>query len=122
MGNKIIGTDSRPIGVTGTQPVARVRDAASGAAAESTAIPQEVRITDGARQLAALEQAIAQLPVVNAARVEAVAVALERGQYRIDADQIADRLIRTEADLTAAARGNSAVNRDSDLPADSRER
>jgi negative regulator of flagellin synthesis FlgM len=58
-----------------------------------------VRITEKAKQLAALEQAIKAMPAVDEARVAEVRRAIEEGRYEVNAERIADKLLRTERDL-----------------------
>ncbi len=103
MTNKINGVDSRlgPIGAS--QPVARSRENTLNepAAGESRS---GVQITDGARQLAALEKAIAAAPVVDDARVSAVARAIDEGRYTVQPGRIADKLLRMDQELAATLR------------------
>lgn len=58
-----------------------------------------VELTDGARLLERLEKSLADLPGVDAARVAEVKTAIENGDYQIDADAIADAMIRFERSL-----------------------
>jgi len=103
MNTKIDGVETRPVAVTGGQPVARVRDVATGdEAAASPAGGADVSITEGARQLATLEKAIAALPIVDDARVAATSLALEQGRYQADPQRIADRLIRMDYEMSSA--------------------
>ena len=103
MSNKINGVDSRLGPVTGPQPVTRGR--APGANdTGSTGVRDGVQITDGARQLASLEKAIAALPVVDQARVDAVSREIDEGRYALQPQKIADRLIRMDQEFSAAAR------------------
>lgn len=103
MNTKINGVETRPVAVSGGQPVARVRDVATGEDAAATAAgAAEVSITDSARQLATLEKAIAALPIVDDARVAATSLALEQGRYQADPQRIADRLIRMDYELSSA--------------------
>jgi len=60
-----------------------------------------VQITDQARQLAALERAVQDAPVVNEARVAAVRLAVEEGRYEVVPERIADKLLRMEHELRA---------------------
>lgn len=103
MTNKISGADSRLGPVSGAAPVARTRAPASGDPGAGGG-DAGVRITDGARQLASLEKAIAALPVLDEARVAAVAKSLEEGRFVIDPQRVADKLLRMDQDLSAAAR------------------
>jgi negative regulator of flagellin synthesis FlgM len=103
MANKISGIDGRPVQVGGGAPVSRVRDAtAEGKKAETTGAPSNIDVSDTARALAALENKIAGLPVVNESRVEAVRRALDEGRYHVDAQRVADKMMRFEGDLLAA--------------------
>lgn len=106
MNTKINGVDARPVGVSGGQPVARVRDVATGEDPAGTAVGSpDVSITDGARQLATLEKAIAALPVVDDARVAAASLAIEQGRYQVDSQKVADKLLRMDYDLERAGGG-----------------
>lgn len=106
MDTKINGVEPRAIGVAGSQPVSRLRETASGADSGAAGLAgADVSITDGARQLATLEKAIAALPVVDEARVSATALALEQGRYHADPLRIADRLIRSGAEMSDAGGG-----------------
>ncbi len=103
MNTKINGVDTRPVGVSGGQPVTRVRDVATGEeAAGAAAGGSDVSVSDGARQLANLEKAIAALPVVDDARVAATSLAIEQGRYQVDSQKVADKLIRMDYELSKA--------------------
>jgi negative regulator of flagellin synthesis FlgM len=41
------------------------------------------------------------MPVVNESRVEAVRRALDEGRYHVDAQRVADKMMRFEGDLLA---------------------
>jgi negative regulator of flagellin synthesis FlgM len=101
--SKITGFQNRPVQVGTDKTVSRPRDGASsssGAAAQS--VPgSPVRITDQARQLAALEQAVQSTPVVNEARVATIQKAIEEGRYEVVPERIADNLLRMEQELRA---------------------
>jgi negative regulator of flagellin synthesis FlgM len=99
--SKITGFDNRPAPVGADKAVGRARDAAA-APAEKTAAGSPVRITDQARQLAALEQAMQSAPIVDETRVAAIRQAIEDGSYEVSPERIADKLLRMDRDLTAA--------------------
>ncbi len=103
MTNKINGIDARLAPVAAGSPVARGRAPASSDSGQDSG-DSGVRITDGARQLASLEKAIAALPVVDQERVDAVSRALADGRYSVDPQRVADRLLRMDQDLAAARR------------------
>jgi negative regulator of flagellin synthesis FlgM len=101
--SKITGYSNRPVQVGTDKSVSRARDAASSAPeATGTGAASPVRITDQARQLAALEQAVHAAPVVNEARVAEVRTAIEEGRYEVHPERIADKLLRQDRDLGAA--------------------
>lgn len=103
MSNKINGVDTRLGPVSGAQPVARTRSPDSNESG-STGVRDGVQITSGARQLASLEKAIAALPVVDQARVDAVSREIDEGRYDVQPQKIADRLLRMDQEFSAAAR------------------
>jgi negative regulator of flagellin synthesis FlgM len=99
--DKIGGYGNRPVQTGADKTVARERDAATSASksAQAGKAATPVRITDQARQLAALERAVHDTPVVNDARVAAVRTALEEGRYEVSPERIADKLLRMEQEL-----------------------
>jgi len=103
MSNKISGVDSRLGPVGASQPVARSREKSLNEPASGES-RSGVQITDGARQLAALEKAIAAAPVVDDARVSAVSRAIDDGSYTVQPGRIADKLLRMDQELGATLR------------------
>ena len=101
MTTKIDGLHSRPVHVGTDRKVSSTSDAAATPAKSQVAAMSPVRITDQARQLAALEHALNDVPVVNESRVEAIRLAIETGQYEVNPERIADKLLRTERELSA---------------------
>ena len=101
MTNKIGGYGNRPVHNGTGKSVSRERDAGTSASqsAEGSKAATPVRITDQARQLAALERAVQDAPVVNEARVAAVRLAIEEGRYEVVPERIADKLLRMEHEL-----------------------
>jgi negative regulator of flagellin synthesis FlgM len=99
--NKIGGYGNRPVQTGADKTIARERDAATSASksAEAGKAAMPVRITDQARQLAALERAVQDTPVMNDARVAAVRTALEEGHYEVSPERIAEKLLRMEQEL-----------------------
>ena len=73
-----------------------------GRKAETAVSSSNIDVSDTARTLAALEEKIASTPVVSEARVEAVRRALDEGRYHVDAQRVADKMMRFESDLLAA--------------------
>lgn len=101
MTNKVGGFDSRPIQVGTDRNIKRSSSAASSATAGASASAggSSVQITDSARQLAALEAAIKDLPAVDEAKVAELRNAIESGSYEVDGARIADKLLQMDSEL-----------------------
>jgi negative regulator of flagellin synthesis FlgM len=98
--NKIGGYGNRPVHNGTDKSVSRERDAGTSASKSAEAkAATPVRITDQARQLAALERAVQGTPVVNEARVASIRLAVEEGRYEVVPERIADKLLRMEHEL-----------------------
>ncbi len=67
------------------------------APAASSSTADQVTLTTSARSLQKLSEAIAQTPVVDAAKVATIKQALGSGTYTIDASRIADKMIQAES-------------------------
>lgn len=72
-------------------------DAASGAASRGGKEP--VVLTERGQRLEQLEKAALELPAVDRTRVDAVKADIASGNYKVDVDNIADILMRTEAEF-----------------------
>jgi negative regulator of flagellin synthesis FlgM len=97
--NKIGGFENRPVLVSTDRKVVRSEDAPANPAG-TTAASDPVRITDEAKQLAALEQAIKSMPAIDEQRVAEVRRQLDEGRYEVNPGRIADKLLRFERDLS----------------------
>ncbi|GMU68510.1 MAG: hypothetical protein AMXMBFR37_08430 [Steroidobacteraceae bacterium] len=98
MSTKINGLVSGPAKVGENQPVARSRGADTGGEHGAQA-GTGVHITEAARQLAALEQYVKDLPVVDEVRVAALRSAIQLGHYKFDPEATATKLMCLERDL-----------------------
>jgi len=107
---KIGGVDTPgPASVTSGRAVQRPQDATSaGTQGSAEGASQDVQITGTARQLAALEQAIRELPAVNETRVAQIRTALEQGTYTIRPEHIADHLMQLEKALSPLSDSDQA--------------
>ncbi len=72
---------------------------ASAANASASQTGDTVTLTDSARSLQKIEEAVAKAPVVNAAKVAAVKQAVSSGTYQVKAGQVADKLLQFERGL-----------------------
>ena len=100
MSTKIGGFQNRPVQVSTEKSAAPARDGQKSSAS-TVAAGNSVRITDQARQLATLEQALQGMPIVNETRVAEIREAIEQGRYEVVPERIADRLMRMDRDLGA---------------------
>jgi len=103
---RIKGTDSSPVDSGAARAVDRVRRTTATGAPGTPAQPRadSVHITDSARQLTGLQRAIDELPDIDTRRVADLQHSIDRGQYRIDAERIADRLLQLESELAGNGR------------------
>lgn len=104
MTNKIGGSgiDKGAVQISTDRAVKHAKDAAGAAPAaptQPTNASGGVQITDSARQLAALERAIREMPDVDEAKVAQVRAAIAQGSYNVSPERIADKLIRLENEL-----------------------
>jgi negative regulator of flagellin synthesis FlgM len=97
---KITGFENRPVQVGTDKKVSRAGDSATPPAESAAAGVSPVRITDAAKQLAALEQTLQGSAPVNEARVNAIRSAIEEGRYQVNPEVIADKLMRVERELS----------------------
>jgi negative regulator of flagellin synthesis FlgM len=89
-------------GAKGTTAVAEKTgsDAAAGAAATAASQSSDhVTLTDSARSLQKIEEAIAKAPAVDTAKVASIKQAVSDGTYQIDTGRIADKLLQFERGL-----------------------
>jgi len=98
---KITGYQNTPVQVGTDKSVSRAKDGAASSAEVASKPANPVQITDQARQLAALEQTVNSVPVVNEAKVARIRQAIEDGSYQVSAERIADKLLRMDRDLGA---------------------
>jgi negative regulator of flagellin synthesis FlgM len=102
---RIKGTDTSAIDAGKARDIAAPRRGASVSGAPATAASKpsdSVSITDAARRLAALQEQLAAMPEVDAARVTELRQQVEQGKYKANPGAIADRLLQLERDFAAA--------------------
>lgn len=107
MANRIKGLDGGSIGAGSSNPIEKIRiSTAVGSAGADSSSPtniDNVHITQSARSLAALSRAVSETPDIDSGRVAAVQQAIDAGQYTINPERIAARLLQLEQDLGSAA-------------------
>lgn len=80
--------------------VSRGGEAATGRPAVGTSGGDDsLRLTDTATLLRQAEARLKAQPDIDAARVEAIRQRIDTGQYQVDAERLADRLLRFEQAL-----------------------
>lgn len=108
MANKIDGLEVRPIRVSAGTSVRKSGDAGAGRTGQGGASGMDadvdVHITSSARNLAALEQSVQDMPAIDSARVDEIQRRLAEGRYQIDPQRIADAFLRREDELTGLSR------------------
>jgi len=82
-----------------TGSVDRSQGEGSAAAATKSQTGDQVTLTDSARSLQKLSEAIAQAPVVNSTKVAAIKRAVSNGTYKVDSASVADKLLQFESGL-----------------------
>lgn len=97
--SKISSMDAKPVRAPQGVSEARRHDQAPGKQAAAATTGDNVQLTGAARDMAAIEQALVAMPAVDEARVASVKRRLDSGQYRVDAQRVADRLLSLEGDL-----------------------
>jgi negative regulator of flagellin synthesis FlgM len=97
-------------GYTTSEPVAPPKGSSTGgvvadrpqsdtASSATSQTGDHVTLTTSARSLQKLSEAVAQAPVVNAAKVASVKQALNNGTYKVDSGRIADKILQFENGL-----------------------
>jgi negative regulator of flagellin synthesis FlgM len=89
---------AKPTG-SGSSVVADKSQGEGSAAAATAQTGDHVTLTDSARSLQKIEEAVAKTPVVNAHKVAAVKQAISSGTYKIDAGRIAGKILKYESGL-----------------------
>lgn len=92
MTNRITGVNG-PVVAPAERSATKGRETTDGAAPASRAPADGVKLTPAAREVQAAAATLASTPVVDDARVEAVRLELERGEYRADPARIAGKLL-----------------------------
>lgn len=90
---------AKPAGSGGNGVVTDKSQGEGSAAAASAPSSDHVTLTNSARSLQKIEEAVAKTPVVNADKVASVKHAIHSGAYKIDAGRVAGKLLKYERGL-----------------------
>ena len=74
-------------------------DSSRRAAGGTAGTGDQVTLTGTAARLRAIEQQLARVPVVDLERVQSMQDAIKSGEYRVDPQRVADKMIELEAAL-----------------------
>ena len=96
--------DNNLTSITGGPNVEEPGRPAPKPAADSAAAPPRARVQISllSSHLQAIEKGFADTPIVDAARVAELKQAISSGHFKVDADKVADRLLKTVQDLILA--------------------
>ena len=89
----------KPANVGESRKVGKDPGSVPADATRSSAAGDTVELTSRAKLLEQLEQRLSEVPEIDRAKVEAVRAAIENGDFVIDAEGIADALLRSEQEL-----------------------
>jgi negative regulator of flagellin synthesis FlgM len=95
---KISGMEVKPVRVASGAAAQKKSEQTAGKAERSVA-EDKLHLTGSARGIAALEQSLKDLPAVDETRVAAVRERIESGNYKVDPQRIADKLMHLESQL-----------------------
>ncbi len=87
-------------GSTGNSALAdKTQASAAGTGAVASSAADQVTFTGSARTLQKLNAALANTPVVNAAKVATIKQAVQNGTYSVDPAKVADKLLKIDGEL-----------------------
>lgn len=101
--NKVNGVEPKPVRIASAGAVHKRLEQSAGKAGSSAASETDVHLTDASRQIAAVAQSLKELPAIDDLRVSVVRQRLAAGEYKVDPQKIADRLLGLERDLGRVA-------------------
>lgn len=104
MTERINGQGFRPTDTVGARRADATKQAGSGrtpssSSQRSSSSGETVNLTRSALLMSRLEQVVQSLPATDAARVSAIKDAIANGTYEVDAQAVADKMLRFEREL-----------------------
>ena len=88
---------------------ARTGRSSAPAAGSPQSSGQRVELSPLGAQLSSIEASLANVPVVDTARVDEIKQAITEGRFKVNPEQIADRLLETVQELNEAQRAGGAA-------------
>jgi negative regulator of flagellin synthesis FlgM len=98
--NKVNGVEAKPVRIASASAVRNRLEQSAGKAGSSAATESDVHLTGASRTLAAIEQSLRAMPAIDELRVSVVRQRLSSGDYKVDPQRVADRLLSLERDLS----------------------
>ncbi len=77
----------------------KTQSEASAAAPSTAQTADHLTLTDSARSLQKIEEAVAKAPVVNTQKVAAVKQSISAGTYQVDSGSVANKILQFESGL-----------------------
>ena len=74
-------------------------ESSSSSVGKGTVAQDTVKLTDQAMSLSRLQQKISDAPVTDDNKVATIKAAIERGDYKINADRVANKMLAQESAL-----------------------
>lgn len=99
---KSIGSQQTQLTENHKVDTSRQEKAPSSAETGKSETSDSVQFTDQAKNLHQLQEAIAEMPVVDTEKVEAIREAIVEGRYQIDGERVAQKLLDLEKALDKA--------------------
>jgi negative regulator of flagellin synthesis FlgM len=96
---RISGSDTKAVRVASGSAVHKRPEQSAGKAGSSTDSTSDVQLTGASRNLAAIEQTLRAMPAVDELRVAAVKQRLDSGDYQVDPQRVADKLLHLESEF-----------------------
>lgn len=94
-----LGKIGNKVGETRTTSKVSADTAAPEKSPQAVSTDDTVNLTNSAKLLERLDKSLESLPAVDAGRVAEIRSAIENGNYEIDADAIAEAMIRLDRSL-----------------------
>ena len=95
----MLGKIGDKIGEAGSAKKPAADKTAVNVGSEPATTGDTVELTTGAQLLERLDKTLSELSAVDQGRIDAVRTAIENGEYKIDAEKIADAILRVEREL-----------------------
>jgi len=95
--------EAKPVRTAPGASVHGRQEQVAGKAGSNAASDSDVQLTGTARNLAAIEQSLRAMPAVDELRVAAVRQRLADGEYQVDPQRVADKMLQLESDLQRGA-------------------